>query len=226
MLHFSFVLPERRNNLSSCWAAYRNKRWDPQCQQKRHGVSKIIWYTENLLTNLAYRSPESNVLVVGWVFILFSCLHRSFFSRPDQPPESVLCQAEQSRHWSPSAFCVLQVQCGSGAEEDKGGQQPGAGTDHSTHWGVACHLWVTSWLSPAGQSIFDQQGISLATVVFIVSWWIDNFHTLCWRFLLWQLPVEMLCYWKVVKKLRTPTKSCISSLRKPFPCMECQRLFS
>lgn len=71
VLHCSFVVPERRNNLSSCWAAYRNKRWDPQCQQKRHGVSNIIRYTENPLINLTYRTPESNVLVVGWFFFFF-----------------------------------------------------------------------------------------------------------------------------------------------------------
>lgn len=169
MLCSAFVLPERRNNMLPCWAAYRKERWDPQCQQKRHGVSDSIRCTEDALIHLTYRTPETNVLAVGCVFILFWCPHRSFFPGSDQPPQSVICEAEQSRHWPPSACCVLQGQCGSGAEEDEGGQQPGPGADHSTHWRFACHLWVTSWLSPAGQSTFSQQGISLAIVVFIIS---------------------------------------------------------
>lgn len=77
---------------------------------------------------------------------------RSFFPASYPPPESVNCQIEQPRHWPSSARRVLQGQCWSGAEEDQGGQQPGVNSDHCTHWRPACHLWVTPWLSPTGET--------------------------------------------------------------------------
>lgn len=152
LLICAFVLPERGDNLLSCWAAYGKERWDPQCQQKRHGVSNSDRYTEDTLMNLTYSTPECNLLAV---FLSFLCPHRSFFPGSNQPPEPVICQAEQSGHWPSSACCVLQGQRGSGAEEDEGGQQPTAGTDHSTHWRFARHLRVTTRLSPTGQSTFN-----------------------------------------------------------------------
>lgn len=154
VLYGAFILPERGDNLLSCWAAYGKERWDPQCQQKRHGVGNSIRYTDNTLMKLTYSTPECNLLAVKCLFILL-CPHRSFFPGLNQSPEPVICQAEQSRHWPSSASCVLQGQRGSGAEEDEGWQQPGAGTDHSTHWRFAGHLRVTTWLSPTGQSTFS-----------------------------------------------------------------------
>lgn len=81
MLCSAFVLPERRNNMSPCWAAYRKERGDPQCQQKRHGVSNSIRCTEDALINLTYRTPETNVLAVGCVFILFLLPPQVIFPR-------------------------------------------------------------------------------------------------------------------------------------------------
>lgn len=71
-----FVLfSERGDHLLSCWAAYREERWDSQCQQTRHGVSNSIRYRGTEKTHWSrscMQSTDSNVMLCQCLLLICS----------------------------------------------------------------------------------------------------------------------------------------------------------